>query len=862
MKPPSSPDSSVLKDFPVKKLGFDNLENSPESENEKSIVEKIFNDSSSNFKSKHLVITKPKPPAELKTQLKPKKILDRSQINEKKRNLIADFLKAQEDYDKAFESLIGNYETILKCDDQQTEKKVPEKQLSEVPIAYNPKASELFKLPEKSPDKKNMKKDLQVILERKDSESDFTPVVHSQLGLESKKKNNGENKFNPLPLGTKPFALSTLETRIGEMDKIPEQNNLFSVPKSVSEKNTLPPHMVLPVYKSNSGFLNSNSFNPTIHPVDNAGNQGYNSARQDFGALKHENNPKSFNKTHEQTLISKFNPSVQSSPFAVSIHNPFNPTELGPNPFSNSNTYEIQKKTVNNEVNNLTPRKNIETNKFNSLNPSTENIFVNKIDQNTSNSDYRNQFSSSNPNIFATTATGAFFDTVSNSNPNNFSRNTVNPFSGPINITSANSIPNPTTNPFSSSMAAGNNFINTNTSQFPGPAVNNFANPGGNSFFVQTSNSSSINPNLALKTLNASTPNTTNPPNNAFSSFNNTIPSRNPYSQPNLNPFNSVDPGLKSLSPFGSSGQYKNTSDSNPFASKLGNAGIQTNLITPAFTSASQSINPLYRMTSDPIPSSTSQEISLQDYQNIRKTLETPEYSIKPQLEDLMRACNSILTNMGSHESTKVSSSLIEVLSKATRHTNFLKVFFTYNLIENYLDSNEDHQISLLLSQSISQVIGSTGIKGLVDFVKYEIWTRNDVFVPVSYTNDQATGSLQLLDLQKFFQGGELQRRVFIELNRSKKLGILLGSLISASLDDVWNIFKNFMALEVTRSWIPSVLGLMVSTYKLLSRSNLNEFQIISQQTLAKLNKVQEKCNVLIFQPFITQIQKLVSSIN
>ena len=221
----------------VKKLAFDNMENSSEFEYERAAVEKIFEEPVTRHFSKHIIINKPVTSEIKRNGYTESKTFEIMKKETQKKNLIPNLLKTQETYEMAFEKLKENFEYLLNLGESQPSST---NQCISAKVSIQEGVKKIDLNPEQKKSYIIHKSVLPTIPENNESEmhSEFLPVLHKDMSFNPKiNSNNNSDDFTPTPLGTKPFAMSSLEINLKQLNNEP-----FNI-------DSIPPQTILPVFK-------------------------------------------------------------------------------------------------------------------------------------------------------------------------------------------------------------------------------------------------------------------------------------------------------------------------------------------------------------------------------------------------------------------------------------------------------------------------------------------------------------------------------------------------------------------------------------------------------------------------------------
>ena len=880
----------ISTDLPIKKLEFDNMEDSPLYDEEKSFISRIFNEPASNIKTKHLVITKPniRPIIKnYKAEPSKNKIFDLNEVNARKKFLINDLLKVDSEYENAMNQLKENYESQLKIEKTQLE--VIEKSEN-----FEKNEENIKKIESKISGLKFSSTALPVIIEKNEFEPsvDFQPVIHKELSDKRQIPVVEDKSFNPLPLGTKPLALSLLET---QMTRLNPEN--------------LPPHMVLPVYKSfaeqkpvlkefTDFVVKPHGFESTVvsEKTSNLGSLT-DKPQKNFNILNLESNsrnvsenntsnpfknPVEVSKNSQSSFFLKNDYKPKENPSFSMIENPKNDQGISNfgQPYNNPNITSGQ----NTERGFSNPQSGL-------LNFSADSSF----------NPYPIKDRNEGSGLMPINNTLSQNNTFAITNQNSFTSNTVTPnhkfiqsdfskfnesknkFSNQPFVPSNNALPNPFV-PSNNSLP--NPFVPSNNS-LPNPFV-----PSSNSLMKQytnTQNNPLPNQYSNITQINPLPNQYTNTQNNPFSTPSNQTSqhtnqfTRNPSNLSNLsNPSNASNPSnpfsINQTNPYSLSTQsnpYSVTKQSNTFTSNsLSMPDHNKNLrFQRSSPQAYSNLNPSSFSEFRPMPQNSSynsashssstrpSNFTLTEYQNIRTSAENPDQSFKLQGEDILRQINSISSNMTQQELSSLSLFISDIFEKSLqRNPDQLKVYFCIQLLQNLKDADDKESQVLKLITNMCNILTTLDKFSLCELVIHEICSLYNVFIPKLYTKEEGISSLQLVDLQRIYQGGELQIVVRTEMLFIKKIGMFYG-ILNVLLRKT-EVLKGFMwkiiDLEVSRYWIPAICGLVITT-KETFLSNHQEYSIFSQKIITKLNSVFTFCNPLFFQDQITRIHASLS---
>ena len=847
-------------EMPVKKLGFDNMENSSEYEN-KSYIDKMFEESSPEPPVKHLTLHKSRNPStSISITKTPTKAIGLKKSAITKKNLMVDLLKNQEEYDDAFEKLRENFEKVLKESNISSSKPqiFPVKE-PEIPSSSLPGDKSVSKLkPYNTP--------LPVIPESSeiDPKFEFNPIKHtSTSSVPENSQAFKPSTFNPLPLGTKPLALSGLEVNLNQLGRPP------------TDLSSIPPHLILPVYKPDSStrqesLLVGPTFTPMPHHqeivsgnpptnLSSAGNSnpfrgniasnlrgstlqnteassrtaGINSDRPGNSVGFKVNGESDANMHIEPASISSgffvnssnqpkdvFKPDTSNFGGAgmstPKVSNPFNqgqplPREIASN-FTNDAPNMFRMSNLTTGASAAIPGPSVF--QANAKDPFTKdgNTFSSQPTYNASNPEFKNQF-------FV--------------NPNNFPERGTSGSIGHQYISTPSHVPGPL-----ASQTFGN--YPTTTNLFPNTGIGMSHLQRNPDPFGQTSNLNlNLNQNTNLNPFQQANPQPLE---------SKTVP----------NPFSISNPGA-SMGPFNREPAFQNTSSMPSSFNPVRNDSMVVDARPSSFNNTS--LGRTYPQGS--VQTFTNNPPKLDDYLVLRRTLENPDASFKIYLEEIVFLVNCIGSNMQSEEHLKFSCSFTQIFKKVDqRYSNIIKVCFGYQLLDYYTQIEDDPQTFIRISQNIVQIIGllCKEFPELLDYITTELACRSDIFADKMYGSDEALKSLQFVDLERLYKGGELQKQANLELIKVTKLGVLFGSLFVGFkiVSSIWDFLQKLSHLCINRYWIPALLGVLISGKDALSVTYQQEYSRLIELLVNKMNLIEGKCNRLYYQVYITQIEVLL----
>ena len=201
-----------ISDLPIKKLNFDTVENSPKEANSPLI---IMEEPSSIQADMVINIPLSRKPSEKRSKPASTRSDSRKILNDIQR----DRAKATQTHKSRLENLQREYEEMVQSSRLKFEVESLIKPASPIRVQH-------LQLP--------------VILEAKESEApnDFTPKLNqTRPEFKSSAETRADPGFNPRPLGSRPLEQSALEVQLKSLGDVQE------------DKNGIPPHMLLPVYK-------------------------------------------------------------------------------------------------------------------------------------------------------------------------------------------------------------------------------------------------------------------------------------------------------------------------------------------------------------------------------------------------------------------------------------------------------------------------------------------------------------------------------------------------------------------------------------------------------------------------------------
>ncbi|OMJ73978.1 hypothetical protein SteCoe_27189 [Stentor coeruleus] len=868
--------------MPVRKLVFDNMDNSPALSSKGSVIEGLFKTPQ---KSVGNIVTKSK-----RTKPKPSKNygtpLDLKEIKPEYHDISDELKNTDVEYQELRQKLIENYERTLKIGRFAEEK------------AKNPETHSIIKEWEKRKEldfkkealeNENLKKlafgQLPAILEKNESEGlfNFNPTIHSEKSeAPFIKEKTQDLNFNPIPQDQKPLFENTIE-----------ENKI--------KKSDLPPHMILPIYTtkpitSQEGVINkiSNPFNPIVHPsepVDRLNTDKTLNINQDiskqqdltneslstptnepkytnsFFVSKPSNNEKTpnpfatSNLTDSQKIISSLAPPLTSqTPFATSANLVNYPSQeskgfpafsapMSQRTNSESSMPNVFTSNIKSEPN-LTSNIRTEQNVFASNIRTEQNVFTSNIrtEQNAFTSNIRPE-----QNVFASNIRpeqNAFTSNI-RTEPNVFTSN----IRTEPNVFSSNTRTelNPMTNPFTSNIRTDSNFFTSNIRTEPNAFASNIRTEPDPQ---KTQNPFSMS-NAFL--VNESKPQNNFAPTNQRPQFD-SVPFPLPQTfKPDSQPMQSPFPAPQFQSDF--------QIPSNPFQNTNPNMNTRTqNTINNPFANNNH-ISTINQYTNNQANISISKQGSMdfEEYCSIRRNTPSNDLSIKNTVLEIIHVLNIITPNMQQREVAECIKELCDIIGKTSENTHkSIIVNLAYYFIDLYSGFNEDLSMLMNYCKSLCDIVIPVKNKFplCLTAIIFEIQYLADVFIPINYDSIKALSSLRLEDIGRTFKGGALQVKAKEEMIKVEKIGILFASLY-ISLDEIvflWNFLSHLLTIEVTMNWIPAIAGCLTfadTTFKTLKGQ---EYKYMLNKIWNNCENLERKCNPTIYMPYISMIKNFYQS--